>query len=310
MAAEQSRLLQIRLQKCESCGGRELDLRDLNLSSLPVEVFRFSATLEFLNLGGNALTSLPEQFAQLQKLKILFFAGNAFQTFPEVLGQLSSLYMVSFKANKLRYVPERSLSPSVGWLILTDNLLTELPESIGKLSNLKKCMLASNRLKRLPEAMRHCSKLELLRISMNELEEFPKFLMSMPMLSWVAVYGNPFCATPGEPKLPVVNMKALELGEKLGEGASGEVFKATWNREEEKREVAVKLFKGSATSDGSPLDEMNLVMLIGSHPSSIKPLGKVEGAKAPGLGKIPKDDASVVHAWAFCYESSECLFSL
>jgi serine/threonine protein kinase len=53
--------------------------------------------------------------------------------------------------------------------------------------------------------------------------------------------------------------KDISLGAKLGEGASGYVYKADWtNGIGTTREVAVKLFKGEATSDGSPEDEMKV----------------------------------------------------
>ena len=278
--------LRKRLQRCEAGGGKELDLRDLHLRKLPHDVFRFAATLEFLNLGGNSLSSLPEDFHLLKQLKILFFAGNDFEVFPEVLGKLERLYMVSFKANKLRSISETSLSPSIGWLILTDNQLQALPDSIGSLTNLRKCMLASNQLRTLPPSMVNCKKLELLRISMNHLEAFPAFLEELPMISWLSYAGNPFCAKPDEPRLPLVSLDSLELREKLGEGASGEVYRAVYKDGSDKDPVAVKLFKGQATSDGSPLDEMKIVMLIGSFGHTIKPLGKIVNSKDPGLGKL------------------------
>jgi Leucine-rich repeat (LRR) protein len=81
--------------------------------------------------------------------------------------------MVSFKSNRLRRVPPESLAPSVTWLILTDNALSELPPSIGRLRGLRKCMLAGNRLRALPGEMAACTQLELLRVAANELQEIP-----------------------------------------------------------------------------------------------------------------------------------------
>jgi len=48
-----------------------------------------------------------------------------------------------------------------------------------------------------------------------------------------------------------------------------------WRRAEEEKHVAVKLFKGEVTSDGSPHDEMNACITAGSHPNLIDPLGKI-----------------------------------
>ena len=62
---------------------RELDLQGLGLTCVPPEVFRHAATLEKLNLSKNPLSSLPDEFACLKKLRILFFLG-----LPQVLGDI------------------------------------------------------------------------------------------------------------------------------------------------------------------------------------------------------------------------------
>ena len=114
-----------------------------NFSILPEEVVAIES-LEFLNLGGNKLDSLPSTLDKLSMLKILFFANNDFTHVPNVIGRLKSLFMLSFKGNKLEHIDERSLSPTIQWLILTDNRLEVLPSSIGKLTKLRKLMLSGS----------------------------------------------------------------------------------------------------------------------------------------------------------------------
>merc|ERR1712157_495124 len=63
-------------------------------------------------------------------------------------------------------------------------------------------------------------------------------------------------------------------GEILGEGASGVIYKSIWR----KNAVAVKLFKGDITSDGSPLDEMQACIEAGNHPNLVPLLGKLSEA--------------------------------
>jgi Leucine-rich repeat (LRR) protein len=133
-----------------------VDWSDCNLTSLPEEIFKLRDSLVFLNLGGNSLSFLPDTMLALQKLKILFFAQNKFKNIPVILGKLSSLFMLSFKSNEIDYIDPLSLSPSICWLILTDNEIEILPSSIGKLTGLKKLMLAGNRLSALPEEMCNC----------------------------------------------------------------------------------------------------------------------------------------------------------
>ena len=66
------------------------------LTEFPREIFALADTLEYLDLSGNALTSLPEDFARLHRLQVLFCAGNRFTELPVVLGQCQSLSMIGF----------------------------------------------------------------------------------------------------------------------------------------------------------------------------------------------------------------------
>lgn len=133
-----------------------IDLSNCNLTSIPIEVFQCHDSLEVLNLGGNNLESLPDSMIKLQKLRVLFFAQNKFKSIPIILGKLYSLFMLSFKSNQIEYIDHESLSPTICWLILTDNKISQLPHSIGLLKGLRKLMLAGNELTSLPDDMKNC----------------------------------------------------------------------------------------------------------------------------------------------------------
>ena len=115
----------------------ELDLGGCGLAALPDDFGERLPSLRKLNAAKNALSSLPASFAGLLQLRIAFFLGCDFETVPSVLGRLPRLFMLSFKANKLSAIPEDALSPSIGWLILSDNRLERLPASIGRLGGLR-----------------------------------------------------------------------------------------------------------------------------------------------------------------------------
>jgi Leucine-rich repeat (LRR) protein len=102
---------------------QKVDLSNSGLTDFPVELFALFDCLEVLNLGGNQLSSLPNEIVQFSKLRILFFAQNSFKTIPEQLGSMNSLFMLSFKSNKVESISPASLSKSIAWLILTDNLI-------------------------------------------------------------------------------------------------------------------------------------------------------------------------------------------
>jgi hypothetical protein len=250
------------------------------LTEFPPEIFDLADTLEILDLSGNALSALPDDLPRLHKLRIIFCSDNRFTELPPVLGACPALTMVGFKANRIRTVPPSSMPPQLRWLVLTDNDLEQLPAELGNRPQLQKLMLAGNRLRALPAELANCHRLELLRIAANQLAEFPAWLPQLPRLTWLAYAGNPFCAereqlmanTHGTP----VNWNELQLEQKLGEGASGVIHRATWRQGDASELVAVKLFKGAMTSDGSPLCEMAACISAGAHPNLIPILGKLE----------------------------------
>jgi hypothetical protein len=262
------------------------------LKKFPVEIFDLADTLEILDLSGNQLSSLPDNFPRLHKLRILFCSDNQFTELPAVLGLCPQLSMVGFKANQIRKVPAASLSKSLRWLILTDNQLTELPAEIGQCTQMQKLMLAGNQLDALPEEMTACTRLELLRIAANRFVELPEWLFTLPRLSWLAFAGNPYCErheaealalTPIDP----IQWHHLDVQHKLGEGASGVIHHAKWQHAPEKKlEVAVKLFKGSMTSDGLPHSEKAACISAGSHTSLIQVHGKITQHPADAKGLV------------------------
>ncbi|HFS85156.1 MAG TPA: protein kinase [Epsilonproteobacteria bacterium] len=243
------------------------------LKQFPEEILELAETLEVLDLQGNQLTALPDDFSRLKKLRILFLSNNLFTQIPAVISGCPELSMIGFKTNQIKEIAENLFPPKTRWLILTDNQIEKLPDSIGDLHLLQKCTLAGNRLTKLPDTMSTCTNLELLRISANQLEVIPKWLFKLPKLSWLAVAGNP-CKqlhTQHPDTLEEISRDKITLHETLGEGASGVISKATIHGTES---VAVKLFKGAVTSDGYPLDEMRAAIAAGEHDNLNTPFAK------------------------------------
>jgi hypothetical protein len=295
MAAGGSSMETLELLRSGQLGG----IQRLNLSSrltrFPREIFEVADSLEVLDLSNNNLSFLPDELPRLYKLRVLFLNNNQFEVVPEVLAQCPQLSMISFKSNQLKTLSETALPMQTRWLILTNNQLTSLPTSIGKLTRLQKLMLAGNRLRALPEELAACLNLELIRIAANQLPTLPQWLLSLPRLSWLAYAGNPFCPQPTAHHCPShlqqIDWSDLVIGDTLGQGASGVIAKAIWKHGAEPREVAVKLFKGDITSDGLPADEMRACIAAGPHQNLVSILGKVvnhpEGKEGVVLPFIP-----------------------
>ncbi|WP_298331370.1 leucine-rich repeat-containing protein kinase family protein [Asticcacaulis sp.] len=260
-------------------GARHVKLS--GLTTFPEALYDLADTLEVLDLGGSHLTHLPEDFARLHRLKILFGSNNPFETLPPVLGRCEALEMVGFKSCRLREVPSEALPPRLRWLILTDNCVESLPESLADCAALQKLMLAGNRLIALPEGLQACRSLELLRLAANQFESLPGWLTQLPRLSWLALSGNPVTGAVEAAMacVPVADIawSDLSLGKVLGEGASGTTYLAQLSEGSITRQVAVKIFKGAMTSDGLPQSEMAACVAAGRHDGLIPVVGKVRG---------------------------------
>lgn len=287
------------LRSGELAGVRRLDL-SAGLTALPPEIFTLADSLEVLNLSGNALHSLPRDLHRLHRLKVLFCSDNPFSELPEAVGRCAQLELVGFKANRIERVSAAALPPRLRWLILTDNRIAELPAELGARPRLQKLMLAGNRLAALPPELAACRRLELLRIAANRFTELPAWLLAMPRLSWLACAGNPLRGTAAPaPAIGEVAWEALEMQRPpLGEGASGVIHPALLRRGhavrvpgqvgaavDGPRPVAVKLFKGAVTSDGSPASEMAACVAAGTHAHLVGALARLGGhpGGTPGL---------------------------
>jgi hypothetical protein len=261
------------------------------LTQFPQEIFSLADTLEVLDLSGNQLTALPDDFGRLKKLKILFCSDNPFTVLPEVLADCPLLEMVGFKANQITTVPPKAFNPNLRWLILTNNQITAIPPEIGRCHRMQKLALAGNRLTELPQALSQCRNLGLLRISANRLTQLPGWLLSMPRLAFLAFSGNPFCIRGHAQPLPLIPWHTLQVQQVLGQGASGVIYKSILNSGTQSTQVAVKIYKGAVTSDGLPDDEMDAAIAAGTHPGLVQLIGQItnhpEGKQGLVMGLIP-----------------------
>lgn len=282
-----------RLRSGAVAGTQRLDLRDAGLTEFPNEIHALADTLEVLDLSRNALDTLPDDLPRLHRLRVLFCSDNRFTDLPAVLGRCPQLEMVGFKANRIRTVPGDALPARLRWLILTDNAIESLPPALGQRPRLQKLMLAGNRLSALPDTMASgCTSLELLRIAANRFTALPGWLGTLPRLAWLAHGGNPPSAAQeaqalASQALPEIDWSRLVPGAVLGEGASGVIQQAALRQPDGTRQpVAVKLFKGAMTSDGSPSSEMAAGIAAGMHRGLIGAEGRIVGHPEGAQGLV------------------------
>ncbi|MGK0476455.1 MAG: hypothetical protein ACJAYV_002130 [Oleispira sp.] len=268
-----------------------------DLIEFPIEVLNLADCLEVLDLSDNHLSVLPDDLDRLINLRILFLSNNDFETIPSVLARCPKLEMISFKANALTTIDEQVLPIDTRWLILTDNRIEKLPNSMGQLHRLQKLALAGNRLTQLPESMANCKNLELARLSANQLTVMPDWLFQLPKLAWLAFSGNEFnraVNTGSDVESKAVKLKEsvvevaladIQLSELLGEGASGLIYRGDWLVQPDSlmgtdNHIAVKIFKGDVTSDGYPKDELECCLRAGEQENLIKVIATLDQADA------------------------------
>lgn len=265
------------LRNGQLAGIQRLQLSE-QLTELPREILTLSDSLEILDVSNNLLCELPEWLTELTQLKIVFASNNRFTRLPLVLGQCERLEMVGFKSNKIVRVAEESLPEQLRWLILTDNQIEQLPESLGHRPRLQKLALAGNKITALPKSFKNLLNLELVRLSANQLDVFPQVLLELPKLAWMAFAGNPFCERLSHNEsVPQISSASYSMNHVLGQGASGVISHANWLDKDFDfpAEVAVKVFKGEVTSDGYPQDELQACLQAGHHTNLVKSIAQV-----------------------------------
>ena len=173
-----------------------------------------------LDLGGLALTEIPDQVAELAWLETLWLGGDADtrgkSTYPFVRGieeisnsvrELPPHLLKSF--NRLRRLdlvwneltalpPEIGQLTALAQLSIHGNALTELPPEIGQLTNLAGLWLPYNRLKTLPVEICNLPTLSQLSLGNNELVGLPPELGQMTNLTGLWLSGNRISKLPKE----------------------------------------------------------------------------------------------------------------
>ena len=123
--------------------GLEMLILD-DLTSIPSQIGQLSS-LTVLGLGYNNLVSLPDEIYQLTNLTRLYLESNKLESISEEIGNLTKLTILDLCGNQLKKLPkaigklinlqEADDEYSDGWLDISNNPLTSLPDSIRKVKH-------------------------------------------------------------------------------------------------------------------------------------------------------------------------------
>ena len=146
---EKEKILQRASKSCQSF----LDLRGLNLTSIPREVFAkpLAQNLKVLELSCNGLQSLPSCICHLICLEELYLGHNDLKGLPKELGDLLNLKKLDLVHNIFQEVPFCiSELCRLEWLNLSGNLIEIVPLWVFLLPHLRHLYLIHNLIENIP----------------------------------------------------------------------------------------------------------------------------------------------------------------
>ncbi len=110
----------------------------MKLSSLPEELAKFQK-LKVLDLQKNKLTKLPDFIGDMKQLTRLDVAKNKLSVFPMVVCRMSSLEQLILNRNLFEKIPECiEYASSLKYIDLYDTPIRDLPGTLVNLKNLEK----------------------------------------------------------------------------------------------------------------------------------------------------------------------------
>jgi Protein kinase domain len=223
---------------------------------------------------------LPSDMQRFKRLRVVFLSNTAFTEVPPQLAACPGLEMLGMRSCRISQWSEDALPSSIRGITLTDNQLSSVPSSVGRMGKLQKLMLSGNHLHDLPRAMLQCGRLDNLRIAVNHFTTAPTWLSKLPSLAWYSDAGNPFSSENGSAlvALPTISWNDLQIGEQIGKSPNkNTVYRA---QTKDGRAVAVKLYHGQLSTDGSVDDEVRASTIAGESEHLISAMALI--ANAPG----------------------------
>lgn len=159
-------------------------LQKINFSSNRLHKFpnlTFPALKE-LNLSGNKMATFLLSAAFLPKLEKLYLSRNRLKKL-EIGGICSTLDTLDLSNNQLNILPDDLVAtPFLRHFYVNNNLLQQLPATLGHCNWLKTCHLAKNKLHNLPDYFKTFQRLEDLDLSGNAFAKLPHLPASIRKL--------------------------------------------------------------------------------------------------------------------------------
>jgi len=204
-----------------------INISNMNLSSLPKEIFDDSVRFDDINwwelvdikkidASNNQIDETFNNenisFEAIPNINYLKFSGNNFTIIPDSINSLYNLKFLDFSDNKIRILSEniRGLKNVVD-LNLSNNTIAAIPNEIGKLSELEILNISQNKISAIPQGFGNALKLKRLDLSNNFLDNIPNFFGNLHNLEELILFKNKIREIQNNSLTRLSNLKYLDL---------------------------------------------------------------------------------------------------
>ncbi|KAJ2003700.1 cysteinyl-tRNA synthetase [Coemansia thaxteri] len=170
-----------------------VELRARKLQTVPVFLYGHANKIVSLNMSKNPGLNFPADFVQLcGNLRELRLSTCQFSRFPNSIQFFPHLTFLDLSGNdmkRMRYAPLNKLV-HLTTLMLRNNRLVDLPDSLAELRSLRVLNVSNNNLPAFPLVVTKIEALEDLDISLNRIPDIPNDISSLVRLVRLNVMGN------------------------------------------------------------------------------------------------------------------------
>lgn len=178
---------------------RDIDLANNQLSELPPRIFQSNALLENLSLQNNSLRIISQDiFKGLDHLRYLNLSHNSL-TSSAALSSLTQIEILDISHNRLTELDVKLFSKfsALRELFLGNNLIHTIQMDSSKLGiNLQVVDLSYNKLSYLGKIFEEASKLKVLKVDNNMIQDLESFVLTCESLIEVSLHQNQLITVP------------------------------------------------------------------------------------------------------------------
>ncbi|KAK3083332.1 hypothetical protein FSP39_019767 [Pinctada imbricata] len=155
--------------------------------------------LQLLDLANNIVEEIPEAISQMTGLEDLDISHNRFLEFPKSVLALEKLERLTFdqsEGHPVPSLPDEIEFSNLSYLIVSNNTLRTLPNTINGMKNIKSIVASFNEISILPKSICDLTQIEILHLNDNKLTSLPENFDRLSNLKDLRLHNNPLRTPP------------------------------------------------------------------------------------------------------------------